>query len=139
MPQQSSSSESELITTLLSKNHSLLAEKRNDKMSLIKVNDSHNRRLTAAKALNDTNVIDLDISDNSNELNNEMFTELLPLPINSSSSTQVSTQVSTNGANDKGIDNSKNDSKVVNGSLPLIIIPSNNQMIGNPFSGKTFI
>lgn len=134
MPQQSVSSESELITTLLSKNNPILAEKRADKLSLFK-----DHRL-AAKALNDPNIVDLDICENSNDLSSDLIDDLLPLPTTSSASPHLSTHMSANGsANNKINDKHKSDTKVMNGSLPLIIIPSNNQMIGTPFSGMTRI
>lgn len=125
--------ESNLITNIFNKNQTLINENR------LPINSSKlyeslcsNRSVDTSSATKERKVFDIDSSDNSIEFSNEFMSESLLLPTISSMSPQNSAQMMSNE-----VYNNKTNQEVVNNSLPLFIIPSNNQTIGSSFSGQS--
>ena len=126
--------ESNLITNILNKN--LMNEK------TLSINSSKlyeslcsNRSLITSSVTTETKVVDIDSSDNSIELSNEFMSESLLLPTIPSISPQNSAQIMSNEILNKN--QNKTNREAVNNSLPLIIIPPNNQTISSSFSGQS--
>ena len=122
--------ESNLITNILNKNPNLINEN-NFPINSSKLYESLcSKRSITSSVSNEPKVVDIDSSDNSIEFNNEFMSESLLFPTIPSNSPQNSTQLMSNEI-------LNNKTEVVNTSLPLIIIPPNNQTIGSSFSGQS--
>jgi len=90
---------------------------------------------TSCAMINDHKVVDIDSSDNSIDFNNESIADSLLMPTMTTNVSQMTPQLVPQNADNHNTSHHK-PQEVINNSLPLIIIPSANQMISSTFSGQ---